>query len=161
MPNIVAVLRTEITRLARKETRIHTKNLQRASAQYRRAVAALKRDVAQLRAEVARLKRSAANARGPQAGKEEGARIRFTAKGLKSQRARIGLSALDYGKLIGVTGHTVYSWENGASKPRAAQLASIAALRGIGKREALGRLHPPSRKPVPAAPKRRARARKR
>ena len=161
MPNIVAVLRSEITRLARKETRTHTKNLQKASAQYRRAVAALKRDVAQLRAELARLKRSAAQPSVPKAEGDAVPRVRFTAKGLKSQRARIGLSAADYGKLIGVTGHTVYSWEGGASKPRAAQLASIASIRGIGKRDAMNRLAQSKRKPAAKAAKHRAVGKKR
>jgi hypothetical protein len=34
----------------------------------------------------------------------------------------------------------VYSWERGKSKPRAANLVAIAALRGIGKREVATRL---------------------
>ena len=66
--------------------------------------------------------------------------VRFTAKGLRSQRKRLGLSAANYGKLIGVTGQTIYSWEGETSRPRKQQFAPIAALRHIGKREALARL---------------------
>jgi len=59
---------------------------------------------------------------------------------LRSQRQRLGLSAANYGKLIGVTGQTIYSWEQETSRPRKHQFASIAALRHIGKREAQARL---------------------
>jgi len=50
------------------------------------------------------------------------------------------LSAADYGKLVGVSGLTIYSWESGKSRPRKAQLAALVAVRGIGKREALAKL---------------------
>jgi hypothetical protein len=42
--------------------------------------------------------------------------------------------------LLGVSGQSVYKWEHGESRPRAKQLEAIAALRGIGKREAAARL---------------------
>jgi len=50
------------------------------------------------------------------------------------------LSAADYGKLVGVSGLTVYHWEHGKSRPRKAQLAGLVAVRGIGKREAVAKL---------------------
>jgi DNA-binding transcriptional regulator YiaG len=52
----------------------------------------------------------------------------------------LGLSASDYGKLIGVTGQTVYKWEQEASRPREQQMAALAALRRMGKKEARERL---------------------
>lgn len=58
----------------------------------------------------------------------------------KTQRDRLGLSAKDYGLLVGVSGLTIYNWEQGKSRPRQAQLASLAAVRGIGKREANAKL---------------------
>ena len=140
MPNFAVALRLEITRLTRREIRSHTKGLQKASVQYRHDIAALKREAAQLRSELARLKREAARGSAPQVRVSDAPSIRFVAKGLKSQRRRLGLSAEDYGKLAGVTGHTVYSWESGASRPRKAQLHSLASLRGIGKTEARNRL---------------------
>ena len=42
--------------------------------------------------------------------------------------------------LLGVSAQTVYNWEAKKATPRAAQLEAIAALRGIGKREAQSRL---------------------
>ena len=35
---------------------------------------------------------------------------------------------------------TIYNWESGKSRPRAAQLESLVSLRGLGKREALAKL---------------------
>ena len=59
---------------------------------------------------------------------------------MKAQRSRLGLSAADYGKLVGVSGLTIYNWEHEKSRPRQAQLAALVAVRGIGKREALMKL---------------------
>jgi DNA-binding transcriptional regulator YiaG len=66
--------------------------------------------------------------------------VRFTAKGLRSQRKRLGLSATDYGKLVGVATQTIYNWETGVSRPRKQQLPVLASLRDMGKREAQARL---------------------
>ncbi len=55
-------------------------------------------------------------------------------------RQKLGLSAKDMGTLLGASGLSVYKWESGKVKPRAKQLPAIAALRGIGKKEALARL---------------------
>jgi DNA-binding transcriptional regulator YiaG len=67
-------------------------------------------------------------------------RIRFVAKGLVSQRKRLGLSASHFGELAGVSGQSIYNWERGTTYPRTEQLAQLVALRGVGKREAQARL---------------------
>ena len=65
---------------------------------------------------------------------------RFRADGVRSHRARLELSAMDYGRLVGVSGLTIYHWESGKVRPRQAQLAKLASIRGLGKREAMNRL---------------------
>ena len=75
-------------------------------------------------------------AAAPEGDEGEGGGNRFSAKGLKSLRTRLGLSALDFGKLIGASALSVYKWEGGKSRPRAKYVASIAKVRGIGKKEA-------------------------
>ena len=65
---------------------------------------------------------------------------RFSRQGLKCRRERVDLPAADYGRLVGVSAQTIYSWEEGKSKPRDEQLASLVAVRGLGKREAQKRL---------------------
>ena len=59
---------------------------------------------------------------------------------MSSAPKRLGLSAKDYGRLVGVSAATIYGWEEGKSKPRAAALTGWANVRGIGKREAARRL---------------------
>jgi len=141
MPNIAAIFKQEIARLSRKEIRQQTKPLRRAVTQYRRDIAKLKREASKLQNELGRLTRQTGNGGAPPPRSEgNGERARFTAKGVRSHRARLGVSAANFGKLIGVTGHTVYKWEHGSAKPRKQQLAGLAALRTIGKKDAAARL---------------------
>jgi DNA-binding transcriptional regulator YiaG len=135
MPNIASVLKEEIRRLAKKEIKAQVGTTKKATAQYRRDIAKLKRQLGQQEREINRLKKQI-----PEAVQEVRDDIRFSARSVKAQRSRLGLSAADYGKLIGVSGLTVYNWEHGQSRPRKAQLASLVAVRGVGKREALSRL---------------------
>jgi DNA-binding transcriptional regulator YiaG len=140
MPNIAGVLKEEICRLAKKEVKAQVGKTQKASAQYRRDIANLKRIVSQQEKEIKLLKKRTQQPSEPQAEEESAENIRFSARSVKAQRSRLGLSAADYGKLVGVSPLTVYSWEHGNSRPRKAQLAAFIAVRGIGKREALLKL---------------------
>jgi len=65
---------------------------------------------------------------------------RFAPEVVGEERARLELSAKDYGRLIGVSHLTIYNWEHGRSKPRARQLEAWLSVRGISKREAWKRL---------------------
>lgn len=55
-------------------------------------------------------------------------------------RKKLGLSAADMGKLIGVSAQSVYHWETGKTKPRASQLKAIAEVRKMGKRAVTAKL---------------------
>lgn len=141
MPNIASILKEEITRLARKELRGETEKLKKASASYRSEIASLKRKITDLERQVAGLNKAAAKAgltraKPSSADGEEGASLRFSAKGLAKQRERLGLSAQAFGMLVGVSAQTVYNWEAEKSKPRKSQLVGISAIRSMGKREA-------------------------
>jgi DNA-binding transcriptional regulator YiaG len=138
MPNIAAVLKDEISRLARKEFRANTDSLKKAVTTYRSEVAALKRRVQTLERQAAKSgnQRTAA----PQDELEEGQSLRFRPDGIKKHRQRLGLSAADVGKILGVSGLSVYKWESGKTRPRPKQLQLIAQLRTTGKKEAAQRL---------------------
>ncbi|UCE48433.1 MAG: helix-turn-helix domain-containing protein, partial [Phycisphaerales bacterium] len=129
MPNIATVLKEEILRLARKEVRRQTATLKKASVQYRKDIAEMKRRVSDLQRKLTTLEKQVLKGVSSQVAEVDAERVRFTARGLCSQRKRLGLSAADYGKLVGVTGQTIYSWESGASRPRKQQVVRIAALR--------------------------------
>jgi DNA-binding XRE family transcriptional regulator len=145
MPNIGAVLKQEIARLSRREIRGQVEATRKASAQYRRHIATLRRQIATLERQMALLQRrvgngSAAASGSAESGSEGAPKLRFVAKGLKAQRARLGLSAVDYARLVGVSPQSIYNWEQGHTSPRPAQVAIIAQLRSLGKREAQARL---------------------
>jgi DNA-binding transcriptional regulator YiaG len=139
MPNIASLLKEEITRLARKELKSNTESLKKAVATYRSEIAALKRRVDQLERQSKRTAKvvSKAVSSEPQ---EELANLRFRVDGFKAHRERLGLSAADCGKLLGVSALSVYKWESGQARPRPKYLPAIAALRSMGKREAAKRL---------------------
>jgi len=140
MPNIAVVLKGEISRLARKEVREEMHALKKASVQYRKDIAEMKRRISELQRRIGPLQKQVLKGAPSRATQGETTGARFTAKGLRSQRQRLGLSAADYGKLVGVTGQTIYSWEHEIARPRRQQVAQIASLRRMGKRDAQSRL---------------------
>lgn len=142
MPNIAAVLKDEIARIARKEVRAQTEDLRKSTAQYRAHIAALRRRVDELERQLRRATKGAGRSAPPTDDDEAsgGPQRRFSAARLAAQRSKLGLSAADFATLLGVSGQSVYKWEHGEARPRAKQLEAIAALRGIGKREAAQRL---------------------
>jgi len=140
MPNVAVVLRDEIARLARKELRSQTEGLKKASAQYRRDIAALKRQVVELERQVSFLEGLVLKKPPVSSAANATARVRFTAKGLRAQRKRLGLSAADYAQLVGVSPQSIYNWEREITRPRKEQIAILVALRAMGKREAQVRL---------------------
>ncbi len=157
MPNVAVILKEEIVRLARKEIKREHVATRKLIARQRKDIAELKQRVALLTREArAGARRQAASAAQDSAD-DDGPRVRFSAKGLQSLRARLDLSAGDFAKLIGVSAQSVYNWEHEHSSPRAAQLVALASLRKIGKREAQARLQQLG---ATKAPARRRRSRK-
>lgn len=137
--NLASALKSEITRLARKEQKTESIALRKAVAQHRSDIASLKRRIADLERLVKQLSKAAKTEQSEPA-EPEGGRVRFSAKGLASHRQKLGLSADQYGSLIGVSGQSIYKWEAEKATPRAAQLAKLVSIRGLGKREAAARL---------------------
>ena len=140
MPNIGSVLKEEIIRLSRKESLSQIDPTRMAATRQRREVAELRRQVAQLTRQVGLLSRKTLGAPTVGPAHDKGKPTRFSAKALRVHRERLGLSADDFGKLLGVSAQSIYNWEHEKARPRAEQLAKVAALRGIGKREAKARL---------------------
>ena len=159
MANLASALKEEISRLARKEVRQQTAGTAKTAAQCERDIAALKRQIDDLQRKLSSLRTQ--DTPGPVASKkatskkastknqaaktasgsgEQSSRARFSAKGLKANRVRLGLSADNYGKLVGVSGLSIYNWEQGKARPRESSIAALMAIRGIGKREAARRL---------------------
>ena len=143
MPNIASILKSEISRVARKEVRAEIETLKKASVQHRSAIAALRRQVVALEKElrnVAKGTARSARASEPDEEGDGGPKRRFSAGRLAAHRTKLGISAASYGQLVGVSGQTIYHWEQGKARPRAAQLESLAAVRGMGRQEVAQRL---------------------
>jgi DNA-binding transcriptional regulator YiaG len=143
MPNIASILKAEISRVARKEVRAEIEILKKASVAHRATIAEMRRQVNALEKELRRVAKGTARPTTAADSADETAadtKRRFSAPRLAAHRAKLGLSAAIYGQLVGVSGQTIYHWEQGKARPRAAQLESLAAVRNLGARDIAERL---------------------
>lgn len=118
--------------------------LRKASTTHRHEIAALKKRIQQLERQVkltSKVESRSNKGTRPDTVSEGSARqLRFSAARFAAQRKKVGLSAANYAKLLGVSALSVYKWESGQTRPRRAQLEAIAGIRSLGKREATARL---------------------
>jgi DNA-binding transcriptional regulator YiaG len=140
MPNIASVLKAEIARVARKQVRAESAALKQTVTRHRTEIASLKRQLGELTRELRDTRRQTKAAVRAASVADESTSLRFNAKGFASHRRRLGLSAADCGRLLGVSGQSVYLWESGKARPRAGALPAIAELRAMGKKQAAERL---------------------
>jgi len=140
MPNIAAVLKEEIARIARKEIKPEIDSLKKSVSSYRTQIAELKRRLQEQERTIRALSRASSNSSPPSDSGESTQQLRFSPARFAAQRKRLALSAEMLGRLIGTTGQTIYLWERGTTRPNRENLAAIAALRGIGKRALAKRL---------------------
>ncbi|WP_454914427.1 helix-turn-helix domain-containing protein [Variovorax gossypii] len=140
MPNIASILKTEISRVARKEVRAELESLKKTSTQQRGAIAELRRQVAALQQQLRAMSKGAQSASKAKSAASSGASEasvarRFSASRLAAHRAKLGLSAASYGQLLGLSGQTIYNWEQGQARPGPAHLEALVAVRGLSARE--------------------------
>lgn len=135
MPNIANVLKQEISRIAHKEVRGETERLKKAITIHRSDIAALKRRAKDLEDLLRRMSKASVSAKAAPAA-EPVPLTRFSAKALASQRRRLKLSAEHLGLLIGVSGQSIYNWEQGTTSPHAKHLPAIGALKTLAVRQA-------------------------
>lgn len=140
MSNIAVPLKSEIIKLARKELSDRVRGMEKVSEDNRREIVVLKRTIAKLQQQMERDRETVSEKSTRHSESEQRVRTRFTPKGLSSERKRLGLSADDYGKLVGVSGQSIYNWEAAVVHPRKKHVRRIATVRGIAKREAQARL---------------------
>ncbi len=143
MPNIAVVLKDEISRLARKEIRKEFKQSAERERKLKKTVSELRQRIEQLERAQGKLDRTAQKgvvAGAIKASEQADEEVRFwvTAKGIRALRAKLKLSQAELGKLIGVTGQTIYQWEHSTGKlnVRAAQRGPITDVRKMGVKDA-------------------------
>ena len=144
MPNIASLLKAEISRVARKEVRLVFDAVKKSAAAQRAEIVSLRKRLTelerQLKAQGREFRRPVENKAAAKSVVTDAGGLRFRASGMAANRERLGLSARDFGLLVGATAQAVNAWESGRSKPDGANLAAIAALRGVGKRDVETRL---------------------
>jgi DNA-binding transcriptional regulator YiaG len=144
MSNVAKVLRAEISRISRKETKSSIEGIGKSHKGLKKIVADLKRRVLLLEKEnkglVAAMRRY--QAEYCEKPPEETKKVRFTSKGIRSLRRRLRLTQADFSKLVGTTTHAVYLWETkeGALKLRDKTREALLSIRGLRAGEARTRL---------------------
>ena len=134
MPNIMRVLRAEIRRLARKETKQEIAVLKKHINFMRRRVAESRRRIRELES---RTKLVGKRGPGAPAASDEpaGKQVRFSPAWVKRHRSKLGMSRRIYAKLLSVSPQTIMGWESGRTRPRRNALKTWRDLRGKGVRE--------------------------
>jgi DNA-binding transcriptional regulator YiaG len=136
MGKVEEAVRSEITRLARKELRATVGPLLRE-------VRDLKRTVGRLATVVAKLDRDAAQRSERQAGRkgwlevaaDEVRTARISARAIKNLRKKLGISQEKLALLAEVSPGGVAAWEQGRARPRGKNKAILVALRKLGRRD--------------------------
>lgn len=138
MSNVMKELKSEISRLAKKEAKAVVSPVQKASATYRGLIAGLRKQLDALQKEVASLKKAMPKAEKALTATEPEGRFWISGKGVKTLRKRMGLTQALFGKLADVSAVTVIKWEarKGKINLRKAAAGKLQGLRGIGKRQA-------------------------
>jgi len=144
MPNIAQVLKEEIRRIAKSQAKALTTDLKKdvvklkkTVAEQKRRLACLERDNAWLvKAEKRRIEEQ------PTMIPTKESKARYSSKGIRSLRKKLGLSQTDFSRLVGVSAISIWQWEQkkGALNLRDKTKAALLAIRGIGAREAKRRL---------------------
>ena len=154
MSVLMKTLRTEISRLARRETKTHVRSLHKSSGAARRTLADLKRRVAALErqlqaSDTLRAPLPAAASVGGTAARTR----RISGKAIRGLRQKLGLSQGTFAKLVGVTPHGVYLWEHkvGIPRMREAPRKAVQALRKMTPRQVKARLSELGLAPAPRA----------
>ncbi len=127
-------LKAEISRIARKVGRNEIATLKKVTSQQRSDIVALKRRIADLESSIAKLAKRASRP-AAEVSRDAKDKLRFRQDGFVTLRKKLGLSANEMGQLLGVSGQSIYKWEQGKAKPRASQLPAIAAARKMGKKQ--------------------------
>lgn len=146
--------RSEVARIARKETKEDVTSLRKTTTSQRSEIAALKRDVKELGAQVRSLAKalqkalatterqqvrrsSPDSAPGAQAPAKAGGRtFVFSHEALVAKRQAFGMTQKEMAGLLGVSPLSVYKWESGKVTPREAQLVRVREVFKMGVREA-------------------------
>jgi len=145
LSDLLQRLKTEITRLSRKEIKAAIAPLQESNTKLKKTVAELKARISELenRKRLDKftykngdiIEEQKLSATSP----EEAARLRITPRVIRNLRTKLGLSREAFAKLLGVSSQNVFAMEHkeGKLKMRSATLSKYLAVKGLSRRAAL------------------------
>lgn len=139
MGSLIVSLKSEITRVARKELKGELQSLRKIATAHRSEIAALKRQLKTIASElkaVQRASKPAAKDPTTMERQDKHSRIRFSSERFGALRSKLGLTQSEMAKVLGASALSVHKWESGAVHPRDAQLQKIGSAMKLGKREA-------------------------
>jgi DNA-binding transcriptional regulator YiaG len=135
-PSLAAALKSEV----RRYTVVEVRKTKARLRQLQKALTALRREVRKDRTVIGRLKarlgrvRATAAARARRRG--EGPGRRTSPHTIRTLRERMGLSRLQFSKMLGVSPGSIFGWETGRTTPRRGSLARFRALKKGGLKAA-------------------------
>ena len=160
MGKMEQAIKSEITRLAKKEMRATYLPLARDVRRLKRTVSALRKTVVVLSRLGAEWQAQRTAERTSRAAAPEAVKAARVSPGLiKKLRARLGITQGELATLVGVSTNAVGFWEQGKARPTDRNKELLVTLRKLGKREVAGILAAKVAEP-PRQAKGRARGRK-
>jgi DNA-binding transcriptional regulator YiaG len=135
MGKLEGMIKSEIMRLAKRETgkvslplRRDVRTLKSVVSQLRKSVSTLERLVTQQQKELGKSKISL------EAPPDEVQKSRFSPRLIRNLRKRLGITQKEMATLAGVTVGAIYQWEQGIFEPRGKKKGVLVALRKLGRR---------------------------
>jgi DNA-binding XRE family transcriptional regulator len=145
MSNLASALKSEVTRIARKEIRSQTEGLRKSLTATRSELKDVKQRLRVAEQALAARDNPARPAQPQDAAAEPPTRSpRFSRAWLLALRKRQGLTQTQLAQVIGVSALSVYNWESGRVRPRDSFIHAIAAVRSLSQDELAAKLAPPA-----------------
>jgi DNA-binding transcriptional regulator YiaG len=138
-PSLAAALKGEVRRLTARElktTKVRLRQLQKAMTLLRREARKDRTVIGRLKARLGRVRAASATAGRAARRRGEGPGRRTSPHTIRTLRERMGVSRLQFAKLLGVSPGSIFGWETGRTTPRRGSLARFRALKKSGLKAA-------------------------
>lgn len=135
MGKLEGIIKSEIVRLAKRETKKISLPLGRDVRTLKGLVSKLRRSVSTLERWVAERQKELQKGKVPlEAPPDEVEKSRFSPRLIRNLRKRLGITQKEMATLAGVTIGAVHQWEQGGFEPREKKKGVLVALRRLGRR---------------------------
>jgi DNA-binding transcriptional regulator YiaG len=136
MGKLEGMIKSEIVRLAKRETRKISLPLRRDVRTLKSLVSQLRKSVLVLEKWTTQQKKVMREGKIPlEATPEEVKKSRFSPRLIRSLRKHLGITQKEMAILTGVTVGAIYQWEQGIFEPRGTKKGTLVALRKLGRRD--------------------------